>query len=273
MSRRTREASMAVGVRWNKEQQLVSKGMGTRDWTPDQQQSIIETGKAYDDDGKAFEGHHMKSVEAYPEYQGDDGNIQFLTRVEHKAAHGGSFLYFTNGYYDPKTRSTKKFGGNIYEPCKEIKLSKPVILNIQADQDNANCESSSKYKTKESSSNYKAKEPSGNRDDGKIKFSIKGFLKYFVQGIVSVGLPIVADAVVSNVVEKSRSSSKVASPESSAAVDHVDHSVERNQPDERNYPDERLGPKEHDVTGYVRQQYGKTVHVNAYKRGGNKDQE
>lgn len=123
----------------------------------------------------------------------------------------------------------------------------------------------------ESSPNYETKTSPGHRDDDKIKFSFKGFLKYFVEGIVKVGVPIVADAVVSNVVKKSRGgSSIVASPESSAVVDH---SVERNQPDERNYPDERLGPKEHDVTGYVRQQYGKTVHVNPYKRGGNKEQE
>ena len=36
----------------------------------------------------------------------------------------------------------------------------------------------------------------------------------------------------------------------------------------RDYPDERSSPREHDVSGYVRQQNGKTVHVNPYKRGG-----
>ena len=29
-------------------------------------------GKAYDEDGKAFEGQHMKSAAEYPEFQGDD---------------------------------------------------------------------------------------------------------------------------------------------------------------------------------------------------------
>ena len=42
--------------------------------------------------------------------------------------------------------------------------------------------------------------------------------------------------------------------------------------DERNYPDERLPPREHDVSGYDRQQNGKIVHVNPYKRGGRKDE-
>lgn len=38
--------------------------------------------------------------------------------------------------------------------------------------------------------------------------------------------------------------------------------------DSRDYPDERSSPREHDVSGYDRQQNGKTVHVNPYKRGG-----
>ena len=36
----------------------------------------------------------------------------------------------------------------------------------------------------------------------------------------------------------------------------------------KDYPDERSSPREHDVSGYDRQQNGKTVHVNPYKRGG-----
>ena len=39
----------------------------------------------------------------------------------------------------------------------------------------------------------------------------------------------------------------------------------------RDYPDERSSPREHDVSGYDRQQNGKTVHVNPYKRGGRHD--
>lgn len=126
MSRRTSEANKAVREAWEYEQQLVLKGKGTRDWTPEQQQSILKKGRAYDDDGKAFEGHHMKSVQAYPDYQAVAGNIQFLTRTEHCDAHGGSFQNVTNGFYDPATRKTRIFGENAYAPCEIVKLSNPV---------------------------------------------------------------------------------------------------------------------------------------------------
>ena len=117
MSRRTSEASKAIRLAWQKEQELVLEGKGTRDWTPEQQQDILDKdkGKAYDENGKAFEGHHMKSAEKYPEYQGEPDNIQFLTRPEHLAAHDGFFQNFTNGYYNPITGETKDFGLNMYE--------------------------------------------------------------------------------------------------------------------------------------------------------------
>ena len=53
MSRRTAEASKAIRIAWEKEQQRVLEGKGTRDWTPEQQQSIIDKGKAYDEEGRA----------------------------------------------------------------------------------------------------------------------------------------------------------------------------------------------------------------------------
>ena len=135
MSRRTAEASKAIRAAWLKEQELVSEGKGTRDWTPEQQKEILELGKAYYhsenpadvNDGKAFEGHHMKSAEAYPEYQGDPENIQFLSRAEHQAAHGGDYRNPTNGYFDPVTKTTRDFGDNKYEPCEIIKLTNPIV--------------------------------------------------------------------------------------------------------------------------------------------------
>ncbi len=45
-----------------------------------------------------IEGHHMKSVEAYPELQGDADNIQLLSRDEHTLAHEGSMRNPTNSY-------------------------------------------------------------------------------------------------------------------------------------------------------------------------------
>lgn len=148
MSRRTSEASKAIRLAWQKEQELVLEGKGTRDWTPEQQQDILDKdkGKAYDENGKAFEGHHMKSAEKYPEYQGEPDNIQFLTRPEHLAAHDGFFQNFTNGYYNPITGETKDFGLNMYEPCEVIKLSNPVsIINRQIPSSDANAEKTTSY--------------------------------------------------------------------------------------------------------------------------------
>ena len=110
MPRRTAEACKAIRLAWQRELELVQEGKGTRDWTEKQQRDILdpELGKAYDEDGKAFEGHHMKSAEAFPEYQGNSENIQFLSRTEHTQAHGG-WRKPTNGYYDYKTGITYDF--------------------------------------------------------------------------------------------------------------------------------------------------------------------
>lgn len=128
MSRRTVEASKAIRLAWEREQELVREGKGTRDWTEEQQKDILnpDMGKAYDEDGKAFEGHHMKSAEAYPEYQGNPENIQFLSRTEHIQAHGG-WRKPTNGYYDYTTGITYDFDEDGFIPCEIIELSNPVI--------------------------------------------------------------------------------------------------------------------------------------------------
>lgn len=128
MSKRTAEAGQAIRLAWQNEQELVLKGKGTRDWTPEQQKDITDKGKAYDDNGRAFEGHHMMSAEKNPDYQGEPNNIQFLTRSEHLAAHHGFFQNPTNGYYNPTTGETKDFGLNKYEPCEIIELSNPVLI-------------------------------------------------------------------------------------------------------------------------------------------------
>ena len=109
MSRRTSEANKAISTAWTNEQQLVREGKGTRDWTPEQQQDILDRGKVYDDNGKAFEGHHMKSAEKFPEYQGNSQNIQFISRSEHFNAHNGNFQNPTNGFYNYRTGDTLEF--------------------------------------------------------------------------------------------------------------------------------------------------------------------
>lgn len=127
MSRRTAESNKAILATWNKEQELVQEGKGTREWTPQQQQDILEKGKAYDDNGKAFEWQHMKSAEMYPEYQGEPGNIQFLTRAEHLEAHNGNWQNPTNWYYNPITKEKFDFGDGPFIPCEIIQLPEPFI--------------------------------------------------------------------------------------------------------------------------------------------------
>lgn len=126
MSNRTAESMRAISIAWEEESNRVREGKGTRDWTIEQQQDILERGKAYDENGKAFEGQHMRSVEKYPKYQGDPKNIQFLTRSEHLDAHDGSWTNYTNWFYDPKTKKKYDFHDNLIKPCKIIKLSNPI---------------------------------------------------------------------------------------------------------------------------------------------------
>lgn len=128
MSRRTSEASNAIRKAWENERQLVSGGKGTRDWTKEQQRDILDKGKAYDNEGKAFEGHHMKSAEAYPDYQGNPDNIQFLTRTEHKDAHCGNFQNPTNGYFKPTTHETVQFAEDELIHIKKIDLTDPINI-------------------------------------------------------------------------------------------------------------------------------------------------
>lgn len=129
MSSRTAERARAVRKAWEREQQLVSFGEGTRDWTPDQQHSILDIGVALDDEGKPFEGQHMKSVAAFPEYAADPNNIQFLTRQEHLEAHDGSWQNQTNWYYNPITKEKTLFNDELI-PCKVIRLSDPIIIPL-----------------------------------------------------------------------------------------------------------------------------------------------
>lgn len=67
---------------------------------------------------KGYEGQHMKSAEAYPDFAGDPDNIQFLkgrnmSVNEHLDAHGGSYRNPTNGYYDPNSGNFIEFGDSV----------------------------------------------------------------------------------------------------------------------------------------------------------------
>lgn len=125
MSRRTSESNKAIALAWENEQKRVSEGKGTRDWSPEQQNDILERGKAYDDEGKAFRGHHMRSVSISPEEQGNPDNIQFLSHEEHIEAHVICWQP-TNWYYDPITKQRVDFGDGPIIPCPVIDLSQPI---------------------------------------------------------------------------------------------------------------------------------------------------
>ena len=127
-----KERNKAIRLAWEREQKLVAEGKGTRDWSPDQQKDILDPniGKAKDDNGRSFEGQHMKSAAEYLEYQGDPDNIQFLTRDEHLAAHKGSWQNPTNWYYNPETKEFVDFGENKPIPCAAINLSEPVCSPV-----------------------------------------------------------------------------------------------------------------------------------------------
>ena len=72
----------------------------------------------------------MKSVEQYPEYQVESGNIQFLTRKEHLEAHDGSWQNPTNWFFDPISKEKIDFGDGPFIPCKTFDLSNPVPLDF-----------------------------------------------------------------------------------------------------------------------------------------------
>lgn len=131
MSRRTAESNKAIRLAWERERNLIQQGKGTRDWTKKQQQDILDPdkGKAYDNRGRAFEGQHMKSVEKYPEYQGNPDNIQFLTKEEHLEAHQGNWRNSTNWYYNPETKEHVEFENNSFAACKVLKLSDPIVTD------------------------------------------------------------------------------------------------------------------------------------------------
>ena len=92
----------AVKDAWAREVKLVKQGKATRNWTLEQQRELILTGRV-----KGFIGHHEKSVKNFPQYAGDQKNIQFLTRKEHYTAHLGNWKWSLGNHFDPETKSIK----------------------------------------------------------------------------------------------------------------------------------------------------------------------
>lgn len=102
------ERQTAVRNAWKEEKARVEAGCGTRNWSKAEQEELLQRGAV-----SGYEGHHMKSVSAYPEYAGDSRNIQFLSEDEHLyGAHQGNYHQATNGYYNPETSEMIEFEGD-----------------------------------------------------------------------------------------------------------------------------------------------------------------
>jgi hypothetical protein len=91
------KALRAEGVdqAWKLERELVQlTGQGTRPWSKAELDELIKTGRV-----NGYEGHHIKSVDAHPEYAANPNNIEFLGpgRAPHLDAHGGNFKNPTDG--------------------------------------------------------------------------------------------------------------------------------------------------------------------------------
>jgi hypothetical protein len=123
-----KERQKAVREAWKAERVRVRNGSGTREWSQTEQRQIVAKGRA-----KGYEGHHMKSVKAYPRYAGDSKNIQFLNRSEHvNGAHRGDTKNPTNGYYNPVTKKMSSFGKGKPISPKAHKLTSPLSTKQQS---------------------------------------------------------------------------------------------------------------------------------------------
>lgn len=129
---------IAVQDFWTNERELIGQGECTRDWTPEQIESIYniskETGNSrihgnaaifLDINGnpvvkkhgsnyinEVYEGHQMLSVDEYPEHAGDYRNMQALGRSnkEHIKAHRGNYQNSTCWYYGYEDGKYYKIG-------------------------------------------------------------------------------------------------------------------------------------------------------------------
>ena len=286
-----KERNKAIRLAWEKEQQLVQEGKGTRNWTKEQQKDILDPdkGKAYDENGRAFEGQHMKSAAEYPEYQGDPDNIQFLTREEHLEAHKGSWQNPTNWFYNPETKEFVDFGDNKPIPCEVFNLSDPVLSPVIEAQDNSsNIGDSDQSEVKrpaeqrsqpiqqkkivhhsESTSSQRVPvappevhESFGDKIlhavDAVKEFAerhpvLTGVLKFVGIAAVGAGAGAIANSGKGSGGSSGSSSSDDFFSDSSSDYEYVDSfDVDDydDSPSEREYPDERSSPEEHTVRGH-----------------------
>lgn len=308
-----KERNKAIRLAWEREQKLVAEGKGTRDWSQEQQKDILDPniGKAKDDNGRSFEGQHMKSAAEYPEYQGDPDNIQFLTRDEHLAAHKGSWQNPTNWYYNPDTKEFIDFGENKPIPCEAINLSEPMCSPvIDSQNENDELKESSKAET-ESTERVKPsqREDAAHHSETKLqnktkiaspevhesfgdKFlhvinAVKGFGERHpvLSGVLKVA-GIAALAAGADAIANSGNGSSGGGSRSSSSDDYSSRSSDDDYADswnddydssssDRDYPDERSSPEEHTVPAHGQHYHTKDGVIwkekKPYQRGGKHD--
>lgn len=305
-----KERNKAIRLAWERERELVLQGKGTRDWSLDQQKDILDPdkGKAYDENGRAFEGQHMKSAAEYPEYQGDPNNIQFLTREEHLAAHKGSWQNPTNWYYNPETKEFVDFGENGPIPCKVISLSEPLQVSIIDRQDGlkepAKMENTLSEQTQSprqenllhlsentSQKKHNAGPPEMHERFGDKIFHVVDGAKKFVEkhpnlvksaaGAVTTVVTVVVVACVKKIHDSGGGSSSSSSDNyySGSSDDDYNDSSRSDECDipssSRDYPDERSSPEEHTVSAHGQHYHTRDGVIwkekDPYQRGGKRD--
>lgn len=310
-----KERNKAIRLAWEREQKLVAEGKGTRDWSQDQQKDILDPdkGKAYDDNGRAFEGQHMKSAAEYPEYQGDPDNIQFLTKDEHLEAHKGSWQNPTNWYYNPETKEFMDFGENKPIPCATISLSESVCSPVIESQNKSD---ESKETSKEETATTERTKPSRQEDvshhsesksqnkttvappevhesfGDKVLRAVDAVKEFSEKHPVLTGVlktvGIVATAVGAEVIANSTRGSSGGSS-SSSSDDYFSSSSDDDYSDysssdemdtlssSRDYPDERSSPEEHTVPAHGQHYHTKDGVIwrekEPYQRGGKHNDE
>lgn len=307
-----KERNKAIRLAWEREQELVSEGKGTRDWSQDQQKDILDPdkGKAYDENGRAFEGQHMKSAAEYPEYQGDPDNIQFLTREEHLEAHKGSWQNPTNWYYNPETKEFIDFGDNKYVPCEIVDLTDLVVRMTEAVQVSPEMTESTRKGDKEKNSGNEQRRgtpppinpsasvspaakpsPKTSKSFGEkmmdVVEAVKGFGERHpvltgVLKVVGVAAVAVGTEAIANSGKGSGGGSRSSSSDdyfSSVSDNDYADSLDADDYDDtssgREYPDERSSPKEHTVPEHGQHYHTKDGVIwkekEPYPRGGKHD--
>lgn len=247
----------------------------------------------------------MKSAEMYPEYQGDLGNIQFLTRTEHLEAHNGNWRNPTNWYFNPVTKEKLDFGDGPFIPCNAIRLPEPIV-QINVSQGNKAAEVFEEKKNairieKQIQPNIehkgtpminnlqsipKPKKGLGNTVrkavNAVVDFSNRHpVLTNIVKIVGVVGLAAATDVFSKSVSSSSGSDSEEynynpSSGNGNSSFDDTHKDVYNDDTSDNDYSVERSSPKKHTVRPHGQHYYknGERVWIkkDSYPRGGKKDE-